>query len=407
MKKTNPLIVGLLVAVTFVSSFVIADTKLGAGGGLTKAAADLLYVKGSNVAGKLLTVNNSLTLAGTDATTMTFPTTSASIARTDAAQTFTGIQTFAGDIQPSANNARAIGSSSLRMLNFYGFNLLGGLESGSNIAGTEVILGADQPTGNSAAVGVTIKAGTPQNSGSTAHPLVTIAQFKDCGSAATSKPCALFADGTNAQPSIAAATGSTTGFNFNGASGFAQFNSGGTASVSFVSTGISFPASTQKIIFNSAANDMQLTDEGFGILGLKAAGDNKVRAFSNNGAYTEHGVASELLTIAAAATTDTTANLLPANAAIDAVTVRVTTVIPTAATFSVGDATTAARFATGISTAATTTAVGLTHVDQTGAAGPRQTAAAKVRITPNATPGAATGVVRITVHYHLFVAPTS
>jgi hypothetical protein len=42
--------------------------------------------------GKTLTANHSLTLAGTDATTMTFPTTSATIARTDAGQTFTGIQ---------------------------------------------------------------------------------------------------------------------------------------------------------------------------------------------------------------------------------------------------------------------------------------------------------------------------
>jgi hypothetical protein len=41
-----------------------------------------------------LTANNSLTLAGTDATTHTFPTTSATIARTDAAQTFTGDQTL-------------------------------------------------------------------------------------------------------------------------------------------------------------------------------------------------------------------------------------------------------------------------------------------------------------------------
>jgi hypothetical protein len=46
------------------------------------------------VAGKAFTVDNSLTLAGTDATTMTFPTTSATIARTDAAQTFTGVQTM-------------------------------------------------------------------------------------------------------------------------------------------------------------------------------------------------------------------------------------------------------------------------------------------------------------------------
>jgi aspartate carbamoyltransferase regulatory subunit len=43
---------------------------------------------------KTLTANNSITLAGTDATTMTFPATSATIARTDAAQTFSGTQTF-------------------------------------------------------------------------------------------------------------------------------------------------------------------------------------------------------------------------------------------------------------------------------------------------------------------------
>lgn len=41
---------------------------------------------------KTLAVTNTLTLSGTDSTTMTFPTTSATIARTDAGQTFTGVQ---------------------------------------------------------------------------------------------------------------------------------------------------------------------------------------------------------------------------------------------------------------------------------------------------------------------------
>src|ERR1035437_11114056 len=44
--------------------------------------------------GKTLAINNSLTFAGTDATVMTFPTTSATIARTDAGQTFTGVQSM-------------------------------------------------------------------------------------------------------------------------------------------------------------------------------------------------------------------------------------------------------------------------------------------------------------------------
>lgn len=48
------------------------------------------------VDGKTLRSNNTLTLAGTDSTTMTFPSTSATVARTDAAQTFTGNQTFSG-----------------------------------------------------------------------------------------------------------------------------------------------------------------------------------------------------------------------------------------------------------------------------------------------------------------------
>lgn len=46
--------------------------------------------------GKTLTASNSITMAGTDGTTMTFPSTSATMARTDAAQTFTGTQTFSG-----------------------------------------------------------------------------------------------------------------------------------------------------------------------------------------------------------------------------------------------------------------------------------------------------------------------
>lgn len=45
-------------------------------------------------AGKTLTVNNTMTLAGTDAQTYTFPATSATIARTDAANSFVGIQNF-------------------------------------------------------------------------------------------------------------------------------------------------------------------------------------------------------------------------------------------------------------------------------------------------------------------------
>lgn len=61
----------------------------------------------TGAAGKTLTFNNSITLTGTDAQTYTFPTTSATIARTDAAQTFSGVQSFNGGIQSSTTNVNS------------------------------------------------------------------------------------------------------------------------------------------------------------------------------------------------------------------------------------------------------------------------------------------------------------
>lgn len=128
-----------------------------------------------------------------------------------------------------------------------------------------------------------------------------------------------------------------------------------------------------------------------------------------NGETWTCGSATEILSVSTSATTDTTASLLPANSSISSVVCRVLQAIPTAATFSVGDATTAARFSSGVAVAAGTTAVGITQVGSTGVAAstPIQTAAAKVRITPNVQPGTSTGQLRITVFFETFVAPTS
>jgi hypothetical protein len=63
--------------------------------------------------GKTLTASNSITLAGTDATTMTFPSTSATMARTDAAQTFAGTQTFSGSVVPATNTVDSVGYTGL------------------------------------------------------------------------------------------------------------------------------------------------------------------------------------------------------------------------------------------------------------------------------------------------------
>lgn len=98
---TSPSLVTPVLGVATASSInKVAITAPATSATLTIANAKTLTANSSltlaGVDAKTLTVNNSLTLAGTDATVMTFPTTSATIARTDAAQTFTGDQTYSG-----------------------------------------------------------------------------------------------------------------------------------------------------------------------------------------------------------------------------------------------------------------------------------------------------------------------
>lgn len=133
----------------------------------------------------------------------------------------------------------------------------------------------------------------------------------------------------------------------------------------------------------------------------------KLSQGTTNNAIWGHGQASELLTLSTVATfTDTTANLLPQNSIIESVVARITTTITTATDWKLGDAATTGRFTAANATmTAGTTDIGLVHVDVTGAGGPRQTAAAKVRVTTTGTPGA--GAIRITVFYRTMVAPTS
>lgn len=134
---------------------------------------------------------------------------------------------------------------------------------------------------------------------------------------------------------------------------------------------------------------------------------NNTEQQTANGAQWILGQASENLTLSTSGTTtDTSANLLPANAIIEAVVARVTTTITTATDWKLGDSTTAGRFSAASSSMTSgSTTVGTVQADQTGAAGPRQASAAKVRVTTTGTPGA--GAIRITVFYRQFVAPTS
>lgn len=66
--------------------------------GTTAASWDSQYFGVVISSGKNLSINNSFTFSGTDNTTITFPGTSATLARTDAAQTFSGQQTYSSSV---------------------------------------------------------------------------------------------------------------------------------------------------------------------------------------------------------------------------------------------------------------------------------------------------------------------
>ena len=139
--------------------------------------------------------------------------------------------------------------------------------------------------------------------------------------------------------------------------------------------------------------------------GSGSASGSSVIIIGPNGSKYTWTYISELVTIAAAATTLSAANLIPANANILAVTGRVTTVIPTAVTFSVGITGDATLFGSGISVAANTTfgtfdsAVLLSQF--------MNASATQILITPSSSPAAATGRVRLVVYYAQLTAPTS
>jgi len=109
----------------------------------------------------------------------------------------------------------------------------------------------------------------------------------------------------------------------------------------------------------------------------------------------------EEVTVGAAATTSSTATLIPANCRVDAVAHRITAVIPTTdGTMDLGTAASATAFQDD----AETDTVGNTGVKHLAT---EYTAATGVRITPCSTPTAATGKVMIVVFYTQVTAPTS
>lgn len=216
---------------------------------------------------------------------------------------------------------------------------------------------------------------------------------------------------------IGTGDGTSTGLHIGyfGSSGYGTIHSTaitpGATNFSFLTgsteTQINAPVSNGTLYF-SHANNVKMT-----MAGTAGAGPT-ITAGENSGAGTEISFTapngqivsiqrlSELTTIAAAATTDTTIQM-PAGAVVLAVDVRVTVVIPTATNFTVGDSGSAARFNTGASVAV---AAGTTNAG-TKAGAYYNASALSVRITPDVQPADNSGRVRVTIHYYLITPATS
>ncbi len=144
---------------------------------------------------------------------------------------------------------------------------------------------------------------------------------------------------------------------------------------------------------------------------IQTRSHGRERIVDGHGGYRERKSFSETLTLShGGLTTDTSENLLPANAIIEGVTARIITTIVGPTNWALGDASTSARFASPNATlTAGTTEVGLNHQKgsvSTDAAGPTQDTAAPVRVTCTGSNPSA-GAIEIVVHAIVFVAPTS
>lgn len=204
------------------------------------------------------------------------------------------------------------------------------------------------------------------------------------------------ASGSATNPTFTFSGDTNTGIG-NGAGGDALYSIASGTAISYQNTG--------GLVFN-VANTFDVTN----IRNIVNMNGNATIAAPLGGATHVIGQVTEAITLSTSGTTtDSVANLLPAGAILQGITCRVTTTITTATNWSVGDGTTAARFCSANSTlTAGTTSVCLNHQKggvTTDAAGPTQDAAAKLRITTSGTPGA--GVIRCTVFYDQFTAPTA
>lgn len=167
-----------------------------------------------NVAsGKTLTASNTLTLAGTDGTTMTFPTTSATLARTDAGNTFTGNQTLGSSDNLNWNSDTILtrrGAANLRLGAADAaapvaqtLSVQSVVAGTSNTAGANLTITGSQGTGTGAGGSIIFQVAPAGSSGTAQNAFQTVLQITGAGGltgqdGATANTLAL-RNGTNAQ----------------------------------------------------------------------------------------------------------------------------------------------------------------------------------------------------------------
>jgi len=190
--------------------------------------------------------------------------------------------------------------------------------------------------------------------------------------------------------------------------GFGSFTTAGIVTDAGNSSSVRFQAHYMRAVSDPTAQPGPQSDVR--VRYVANSGCTGTGVVGSNGSSFMPYVDSEVMTLnTGGTTTDSSGLLLHANSIIDGVTCRVQVTITTAANWSIGDGTTAARFAV----ASTNLTAGLTVVGlsamfgvvSTTATGPTQAAAAALRITTNANPGA--GQLRCFVYGRTLVAPTS
>jgi hypothetical protein len=152
------------IAVLPASSYAVFKCAL-----ITGTSAASWNVTSDVVDGKTNLFDNSLEFAGTDGTKMTFPSTNATIARTDAAQTFTGHNTFEGvtptgatgtgnmvfSVSPTFTGTPVLGAANATSITYTAVGSGPVLKQGSNgLVGTFVANGASAVTVSNTAVAI-------------------------------------------------------------------------------------------------------------------------------------------------------------------------------------------------------------------------------------------------------------